>query len=236
MASALNRSLNKLATALLVLPAVSLFPLAALAEIQGPECRGTLLQLNLRESGESPTESFRFNLRLEAEASTSAAALDQLGDRQDRLREQLEPLVQGRLVIPAPNTYEKGGSNSSQRFRAVTTIRGTVGRGNYDTLIQRAGRLPGVRLQGMTSLPSSAGQDRLQDELLERVLQRGRRQAERTAAALKLRRVALLRIDQRSHSSLRPSPMAVSAAPRFRPDEAPLPTGSLSLALDYCLS
>ena len=236
MASDLIRHLNKLAIALLVLPTVSLFPLAALAEIQGPECHGILLQLNLRESGESPTESFRFNLRLEAEAPTSAAALDQLGDRQDRLREQLEPLVQGRLVIPAPNTYEMAGSKSSIGFRAVTTITGTVGRGNYDTLIQRAGRLPGVRLQGMTSLPSSSGQNRLQDKLLDRALQRGRRQAERTAAALKLRRIALLRIDQRSHSSLRPSPMGVSAAPRFRPEEAPLPTGSLSLALDYCLS
>ena len=236
MASDLNRHLNKLAIALLVLPTVSLFPLAALAEIRGPECRGILLQLNLRESGESPTESFRFNLRLEAEAPTSAAALDQLGDRQDRLRQQLEPLVQGRLVIRAPNTYEMAGSKSSSGFRAVTTITGTVGRGNYDTLIQRAGRLPGVRLQGMTSLPSSSGQNRLQEQLLERALQRGRRQAERTAAALKLRRIALLRIDQRSHSSLRPSPMGVSAAPRFRPEEAPLPTGSLSLALDYCLS
>ena len=236
MASDLNRHLNKLAIALLVLPTVSLFPLAALAEIRGPECRGILLQLNLRESGESPTESFRFNLRLEAEAPTSAAALDQLGDRQDRLREQLEPLVQGRLVIPAPNTYEMAGSKLSSGFRAVTTITGTVGRGNYDTLIQRAGRLPGVRLQGMTSLPSSSGQNRLQEQLLERALQRGRRQAERTAAALKLHRIALLRIDQRSHSSLRPSPMGVSAAPRFRPEEAPLPTGSLSLALDYCLS
>ena len=236
MASDLNRHLNKLAIALLVLPTVSLFPLAALAEIRGPECRGILLQLNLRESGESPTESFRFNLRLEAEAPTSAAALDQLGDRQVRLRQQLEPLVQGRLVIPAPNTYEMAGSKSPSGFRAVTTITGTVGRGNYDTLIQRAGRLPGVRLQGMTSLPSSSGQNRLQEQLLERALQRGRRQAERTAAALKLRRIALLRIDQRSHSSLRPSPMGVSAAPRFRPEEAPLPTGSLSLALDYCLS
>ena len=236
MASDLNRHLNKLAIALLVLPTVSLFPLAALAEIRGPECRGILLQLNLRESGESPTESFRFNLRLEAEAPTSAAALDQLGDRQDRLRQQLEPLVQGRLVIRAPNTYEMADSKSSSGFRAVTTITGTVGRGNYDTLIQRAGRLPGVRLQGMTSLPSSSGQNRLQEQLLERALQRGLRQAERTAAALKLRRIALLRIDQRSHSSLRPSPMGVSAAPRFRPEEAPLPTGSLSLALDYCLS
>ena len=225
-----------LTATLLWLPTVSLFPLAARAQIQGPACRGTLLQLNLLESGESATESFRFNLRLEADASTSAAALDQLRDRQDRLRVQLQPLVQGRLVIPAPNTYAMAGSQQSSGYRAATTVTGTVGRSNYDTLIQRAGRLPGVRLQGMTSLPSSAGQHRLQSQLLERALQRGRRQAERTAAALKLHQVALLRIDQRSHSSLRPSPMTLSAAPRFRPEEAPLPRGSLSLALDYCLS
>ena len=236
MPSALNRSVNTLTKAALLLQSVLLLPLTAQAQIQGPVCRGTLLQLNLRESGESPTESFRFNLRLEAEASTAAAALDQLRDRQDRLRAQLNPLVERRLVISAPNTYAMAGSHQSSGYRAATTITGTVGRSNYDTLIQRAGRFPGVRLQGMTSLPSSEGQDRLQDQLLERALERGRRQAERTAAALKLRQVALLRIDQRSHSSLRPSPMTLSAAPRFRPEQAPLPRGSLSLALDYCLS
>ena len=215
---------------------ISLLPNSAKAQIQGPSCRGTLLQLNLRESGESRTESFRFNLRLESEASSSAAALEQLSGRLARLRVALEPLVIGGLVIPAPNTYATGGSAQSKGYRASTSITGTVGRSNYDSLIERAGRLEGVRLQGMTSLPSAEGQDRLQDQLLERALQRGRRQAERTAFALNLRRVALLRIDQRSHSTARPSPMAVSAAERFRPEEAPLPKASLSLALDYCLN
>ncbi|WP_114993529.1 SIMPL domain-containing protein [Synechococcus sp. UW179A] len=236
MPSELNPPLISLAAAVLLAPAVSLLPHAAKAEIQGPVCRGTLLQLNLRESGESRTDRFRFNLRLEAEASTSAAALEQLSARQSRLRDQLEPLVVGRLVIPAPNTFAMAGSQPSKGYRASTTITGTVGRSNYEPLIQRAGRLPGVRLQGMTSLPSAEGQDRIQDQLLERALERGRRQAERTAAALRLRRVALLRIDQRSHASVRPAAMAVSAAPRFRPEEAPLPTASLTLALDYCLS
>ena len=215
---------------------ISLLPNSAKAQIQGPSCRGTLLQLNLRESGESRTESFRFNLRLESEASSSAAALEQLSGRLARLRVALEPLVIGGLVIPAPNTYATGGSAQSKGYRASTSITGTVGRSNYDSLIERAGGLEGVRLQGMTSLPSAEGQDRLQDQLLERALERGRRQAERTAVALNLRRVALLRIDQRSHSTARPSPMAVSAAERFRPEEAPLPKASLSLALDYCLN
>ena len=232
----LNPSVLSLPVALLLGSALSLLSHSAKAEIQGPACRGTLLQLTLRESGASQTESFRFNLRLEAEASTSAAALDQLRDRQDRLREQLEPLVQGLLVIPAPNTYAMVDSQQSSGYRATTNISGTVDRSHYDSLIQRAGRFPGVRLQGMTSLPSAEGQDRLQDQLLVRALQRGFRQAERTAAALKLRRVALLRIDERSDSSLRPSSMTLNAAPRFRPEEAPLPRSSLSLALDYCLS
>ena len=222
--------------ALLVLQAAALLPRAAKAEIQGPVCRGTLLQLNLRESGESRTDRFRFNLRLEAEASTTSGALEQLSGRQARLRQVLEPLVNGRLVIPAPNTYAMAGSQSSSGYRAATTITGTVGRSNYDTLIQRAARLPGVRLQGMTSLPSAEGQDRLQDQLLEKALQRGRRQAERTASALGLRRVALLRIDQRRHASARPSAMGVNASPRFRPEEAPLPKASISLAMDYCLN
>ena len=222
--------------ALLLLQSAALFPRRANAEIQGPVCRGTLLQLNVRESGESRTDRFRFNLRIEAEASTSAAALEQLGGRLARLRKQLEPLVIGRLVIPAPSTYATAGSAQFKGYRASTSISGTVGRNSYDTLIERAGRLPGVRLQGMTSLPSAEGQDRLQDQLLEKALQRGRRQAERTASALGLRRVALLRIDQRRHASARPSAMGVNASPRFRPEEAPLPKASISLALDYCLN
>ncbi len=222
--------------ALLLLPSAALFPRTAKAEIQGPVCRGTLLQLNVRESGESRTDRFRFNLRLEAEASTTLGALQQLSGRQARLREVLESLVDGRLVIPAPSTYAMAGSQPSSGYRAATTITGTVGRSNYDTLIQRAGRLPGVRLQGMTSLPSAEGQDRLQAQLLEKALQRGRSQAERTASALGLRRVVLLRIDQRSHANTRLSAMGVNASPRFRPEEAPLPKASLSLALDYCLN
>ena len=235
MPSALNPAVKSLVAILFFLPAGSLLSVAQ-AEIQGPVCRGTLLQLTLLESGESRTDRFRFNLRLESEASTSAAALIQLRDRLARLRDELSPLVIGRLVIPAPNTYVLAASQPSRGYRASTRITGTVARSNYDTLIQRVGRFPGVLLQGMTSLSSPEDQDVLEDRLLEQALQRGRRQAERTAAALGLRRVALLRINQRSDSSIRPVPMAVSAAPRFKPEEAPLPTSRLSLSLDYCLN
>ena len=219
--------------AVVALPALST-PLRA--QVQGPRCNGTVLHLTVQERGDTRTDRFRFLLRLEAEASKAAAALEQLNGRLARVRTELRPLVQGDLEVPAPNTFPIGQSQSPDRYRASTTIRGSVSRSKYDTLIQRAGRLPGVRLQGMTSLASVQGQTELEERLLKRALERGQSQAARTASALGLSKVKLLRIDQRSQPATRGLAMAATAAPRFRPGEAPLPTGSLSLTLDYCLS
>ena len=76
----------------------------------------------------------------------------------------------------------------------------------YDALIQAAGRLPGVRLQGMTSLASSNSRASLADQLLKQALETGRRRAQTTARVLGLREVELLLIDQRG-SIHRPMPM-----------------------------
>ena len=209
---------------------------SARAQVQGPRCSGTVLQLTVQERGETRTARFRFTLRLEAEASSTAAALDQLNGRLARVRTDLTALVQGDLNVSAPSTVPIRRSESPDRYRASTSISGSVSRSNYDTLIQRAGRLPGVRLQGMTSLASAQGQMELEERLLKRALERGQSQAASTASALGLSQVKLLRIDQRSQPATRGLPMAATAAPRFRPGEAPLPTGSLRLTLDYCLS
>ena len=213
-----------------------LFSSSARAELRVPHCSGTVLQLTVQEQGNTRTERFRFLLRLEAEASNAAAALVQLNGRLDRLRTDLRPLVQGNLQVPAPNTFPNSRPQSPDRYRASTTIRGLVSRSMYDTLIQRAGRLPGVRLQGMTSLASAQGQTELEERLLKRALERGQSQAASTASALGLSQAKLLRIDQRSQPAARGLTMAATAAPRFRPGEAPLPTGRVMLTLDYCLS
>ena len=142
----------------------------------------------------------------------------------------------GGLDVSAPSTFPINRSQSSDRYRASTTIRGSVSRSNYDTVIQRAGRLPGVRLQGMTSLASAQGQTDLEERLLKRALDRGQSQAASPASALGLSQVKLLRIDQRSHPAPRELAMAATAAPRFRPGEAPLPTRTLMLTLDYLAS
>ena len=82
-----------------------------------------------------------------------------------------------------------------------------MNRDNYDALIQAAARLPGVRLQGMTSLASSDSRTSLADQLLKQALEPGQRRAQATVRALGLRKVELLLIDQRG-SSYRPMAMA----------------------------
>jgi uncharacterized protein YggE len=225
--------------------ALSLLPLgmgpalALVAPVQAQPlpCSGTLLQLQVQQQASTSVDRFRFNLGLEAEAPTKAAALDQLNARLAALRKAVEPLASGRLTIPAPSTYRSGGGSSGPvRERASTSVSGTVSQANYDALIQQAGRLPGVTLRGFTAQGASGSEAELQTRLLRDALADGQRQAEATADALGLRRVKLLRIDQRGGGSIRPVPYAMAARNSFRPGEAPPPQSTLQLALDYCLT
>jgi uncharacterized protein YggE len=99
-----------------------------------------------------------------------------------------------------------------------------------------AGRLPGLTLRGFTAEAASGSAAQLQTRLLREALAEGQRQAQSTADALGLRRVQLLRIDQRGGGPIRPMPYAMAARNGFNPDEAREPESSVSLALDYCLS
>ena len=88
----------------------------------------------------------------------------------------------------------------------------------------------------MTSLASPDSRASLVDQLLKQALETGRRRAQATAQALGLHKVELLRIDQRG-STQRPMQMvARKESTSFRPGEAPKPSQSLTLKLDYCLS
>ena len=75
----------------------------------------------------------------------------------------------------------------------------------------------------------------MQSQLLKQALEEGTRQAETMASALGLRRVELLRIDQRG-AGYRPVALAsMNRAQSFNPEEAPRPSQSIGLDLDYCL-
>ena len=220
-----------------LLPA--LMPLAMVHPAQaggGDRCGGTLYQLQVSQSGTTAFDRFRFNLGLSAEAATKADAMQQLNVRLERLRSALTPLVSGRLTVPAPTTYAIGGGNAGpRRERANTSVSGEVSKANYDALIQAAGKLPGVNLNGFTSLAESGSAENLQAQLMRQALVDGKRQAQATADALGLRRVQLLRINQRGGYAPRPMAYNRALSASFNPDEAPAPRNSVSLALDYCL-
>ncbi|MFL0728682.1 MAG: SIMPL domain-containing protein [Prochlorococcus sp.] len=199
-------------------------------------CDGTLLQLSVQERGEMRSERFRFSLQVEAEAGTPSAAMDQLNERLATVRSRVRSLSLGELQIPAPRSYSTGGSAGKPRLqRATTSVSGEVGRPNYDALIQIAGRLPGVELRGMSSLAEAGSEKKLEDELLRRALQQGKRQAGTTSAALGLKQVRLMRIDKRGGTTHKPLVTYRAAAQKFDPGEAPKPRQSITLNLDYCL-
>ena len=204
---------------------------------QDVRCNGTLLELAVVEEGTSATDRFQFALRLEAQATSKKDALNELNRRLGTVRREISGLAIGGLIVSAPRTYTVGGTTASpQRHQATSNISGEVSRSNYDPLIQQAGRLPGVSLQGMTSLSSTDGARSLQQQLLERALATGRRQAESTQQLLGLRQLRLIRIDQRRGGA----PLRTSALSRskqsFDPSEAPKPRQSIRLNLDYCLN
>ena len=226
------------ASAKVAAPVLLGFILAAPSPLSAAErvCNGTLLQIQVNERGTTRSDRFRFLLRLEAENASKDIAMTTLNARLAKARQAIQPLALGRLTIPAPHSYVVGGGTSGPKLeRASTTITGEVSRENYDALIQAAGRLPGVRLQGMTSLASSDSSASLAEQLLKQALETGRRRAETTARALGLRKVELLLIDQRG-ATYRPMGMGARMGhASFRPTEAPKPSQHLTLKLDYCL-
>jgi uncharacterized protein YggE len=210
---------------------------AAPLQAQPMQCNGTVLQLQVQQQGSAASDRFSFSLGLEAEAPSKTAALDQLNARLAAVRRAVTPLASGKLTIPAPSTYRSGGGSSGPvREQASTSVSGVVSKANYDALIQAAGRLPGVSLRGFTAEAAGGSEAQLRAKLLRAALADGQRQAQTIADALGLRRVQLLRIDQRGGAPIRPMPYAMAARSSFNPDEARPPESTVSLALDYCLA
>ena len=217
------------------LTAALLVPTPAPAGVEAPVCSGTQLQLAIQERGNSRVDRFRFSLALSGEGVNEAAALKQLNTRLDRLRRELQPLVLGRLVVPAPHTHRRGRS-SEQRFMANTGVSGEVSRLNYNRLIQAVGAMPGVRQQGMRSVADAEAELGLQQRLLADALKRGEAEARATARVIGASRVTLQSIRRDSDLS-GPRPMRLEARSEgFDPEEAPKPPVTLRLQLEYCLS
>jgi uncharacterized protein YggE len=204
---------------------------------QNVRCDGTLLELAVVEEGTSETDRFQFALRLEAQATSKKDALNELKRRLGTVRRKMSGLAMGGLIVSAPRTHTVGSTTAApQRYHATTAITGEVSRSNYDPLIQQAGHLLGVSLQGMTSLSSIDGARSLQQQLFERALATGRRQAQSTQQLLGLSKIRLIRIDRRSGGGLLRTSALSRPEKSFDPSEAPKPRQSIRLNLDYCLN
>ena len=203
-----------------------------------PSCAGTLLQLSVLEQGKTAVDRFRFSLALSGEGSTEQAALNQLNQRLARLRQALQPVIQGRLIVPSPSTYSRPGrSGARQLFVANTGVSGEVNRQMYNQLIQSVGGQPGVRLQGMESIANEQAETALRQRVKAAALRQGMGEADSTAAAIVATRVRLLRI-KRSDAMRGPRRVQLSGATRsgFDPGEAPEPMATVRMELLYCLT
>ena len=198
-------------------------------------CSGTRLKLSVQERGRSAVERFRFSLAVSGEGADEATALQQLNRRLASVRRELKPLVQGQLVVPAAHTHKRGRA-SEQRYVANTGVSGHVSLGSYDRLIQAVGAMPGVRLQGMESVAAPEKEAALRQRLMKAALNQGQADAATTARAIGRSEVTLLSID-RAGAMGRPRPLRMEAVAKgFDPMEAPEPTITLRLQLEYCLS
>ena len=209
--------------------------LASPTQAESSACSGTHFQLAVQHQGESPVARFRFSLALSGEGASESEAMQQLNRRLDRLRQEIKPLVIGRLTVPAPHSHPRG-RGSERRFMANTAVSGEVSSRNYDRLIQAVGVLPGVRQQGLQSIADPEAEASLQQQLMRAALQQGQAEAEATARALGVSTIKLLSIKRRG--DLRQSrPMQLQArANGFDPSEAPEVRSSVRLELQYCLS
>ena len=159
--------------------------------------------------------------------------MDQLNQRLSTLRLLLNPLVSGTLTVPSPTTsHQSSRGDDKGSFVSSVRMSGEMKRWNYNTLIQSVGRLPGVHLVGMQSIP-----DQDDSETLKQAgLRRGKHESERTAKAIGAARVKLIRINRNSIGGIpRPMLKSVSEDAPFRPDEAPDPEIAVHMQLDYCL-
>ena len=219
--------------------AVLLVPRPAAVQAQEAPCSGTILQLAVMEKGKSSIERFRFSLAVSGEGSSEAAALDQLNQRLKLLRQRLSPLVEGRLTVPPPTSHRLRGTDEQSRgFASNTGVSGALGRARYNTFLQTVGRLPGVRMQGMTSLANAAEEHKLHQRLMAASLRRGQEEAAATAKTIGASSVRLLRIERNDGvRGPRPVPLAArNSASGFDPFEAPQPDTVVRMQLKYCLT
>ena len=238
-----TRVLPKVSLALLaaLTPPLLTLPAARAAQVQLQlSCQGTVLEARGSAMVKRPISKLRFNLALEAVASTSKGALQLLQERLDPVRQRLKALQVQELRVSSPSVWNRYVSaGKPAEFEASSQVSGQLAPTELQQLISQVGGLPGVRLS-----PVDAEADRTADAATNRRLLQGayadalqRAQALAEAVGLK----SLKPLQMQVEGGYRPSRMSMlaeSASRRgpapFDPNELNEPTDQLSLEVTFC--
>ena len=223
---------------LLALPLLFFFVVAP-AGAQGQlRCRGTRGEARGAAAPERTSRQLRRSLSLEAEGSTSDAALGLLQTRLAAVRSGLQTLGVEELRVSSPRTWPRTDARGRPAgVQASLSLSGRLAPQALQPLIRQVGSLAGVRLAPVTPLADPAEDLAVRRRLLAAAVQDARAQALEVAAAIGRQRLDPLEV-QLDGVEARPVPMMARAAdaapPPFDPAELAPPRERLSLLMRFC--
>jgi uncharacterized protein YggE len=221
----------------LLLPLV---PLAGLAQSQVQlACTGTLVEARGSAELKRPTQRLRFSLALEAEGSSTEAALGSLQRRLAAVRTTLKNLQVVDLEVTSPATWQRPASRERPgAVQASLQVSGQLAPAQLQPLVRQVGGLQGVRLSPVATEADAAGDRAARRQLLRAAYQDALQQAQDVAAAIGLRGLQPLEVLLEGGGrpvAMRAMAMAADAAvPPFDPAELSVPMERLSQQVRFC--
>jgi uncharacterized protein YggE len=201
-------------------------------------CSGAVLEARGSATLRRTIDRLRVELRLEADASSASAALQQLQQRLEAVRRSLQSLQIQELRVTSPSVWQRAvAPGRPAQFDANAQVSGKLAPEQLQRLISEVGGLPGVRLAPVEAQADASGDAAANRQLMQAAYRDALQQAQMLAAALGLR--TLRPLQAQADGGVRPGPMLARArglpAPAaFDPRELSEPTDQLSLAVTFC--
>ncbi len=211
-------------------------PPASAAEAQVQlRCEGALLETRGSAQLKRSTSRLSVSLGLEAEAGDADGALGVLQQRLAAVRSALQRLEVRDLRVTSPSTWSRPADRTRPASaQASLQVSGNLAPQRLQALVREVGPLPGVRLAPVSSQADPRGDAAALRQLLRDAFTDARRQAQELASVAGFSRLSPLEL--RLDGMERPMPLRAmaAAADGFNPDELPLPTDRLTMAVAFC--
>ena len=214
--------------------AVPLPPVAAAQAKVQLACGGALIETRGTAQLKRSTNRLLFSLGLDAEGADADAALGALQQRLAAVRAALQRLEVADLRVSSPSTWTRpADSKQTASVQANLQLSGQLAPARLQALIRTVGSLPGVRLAPVSTQADPRGDAAARRQLLRDAFADARGQAQELAAVAGFSRVVPLEL--RVDGLERPVALrAAAAAEGFNPEELPLPTDRLGMAVSFC--